>query len=78
MQKYPRRPKKQPATGLSRATWADRSRNNYFLRWRIRARIRRFLRPIFRRPLPVFFVPTDVPLLKPINESLPGPDLANR
>jgi len=28
------------------------------LRWRIRDRILRFLRPIFRRPLPVFFVPT--------------------
>jgi len=31
---------------------------NYFLRWRIFARIRLFLRPSFRRPLPVFFVPT--------------------
>lgn len=31
----------------------------YFLRWRILARMRRFLRPILRRPLPVFFVPTD-------------------
>jgi len=30
----------------------------YFLRCRILARIRRFLRPIFRRPLPDFFVPT--------------------
>lgn len=30
----------------------------YFLRWRIRARIRRFLRPIFLLPLPVFFTPT--------------------
>ena len=29
----------------------------YFLRWRILARIRRFLRPILRRPLPDFFVP---------------------
>lgn len=27
------------------------------LRWRILARIRRFLRPIFLRPLPVLFVP---------------------
>jgi len=33
------------------------SRLAYFLRWRILARIRRFLRPTFRRPLPVFFVP---------------------
>ena len=30
----------------------------YFLRWRILDRIRRFLRPIFRRPFPVLFVPT--------------------
>ncbi|TVP95981.1 MAG: hypothetical protein EA381_17920 [Planctomycetaceae bacterium] len=30
----------------------------YFLRWRIRARIRRFFLPTLRRPLPVFFVPT--------------------
>jgi hypothetical protein len=30
----------------------------YFLRCRIRARIRRFLRPIFLRPRPVFFTPT--------------------
>lgn len=30
----------------------------YLLRWRIRERMRRFLRPSFRRPLPVFFVPT--------------------
>ena len=29
-----------------------------YLRWRIFERIRRFLRPSFRRPLPVFFVPT--------------------
>ena len=28
-----------------------------YLRWRILARMRRFLRPIFRRPLPVLFVP---------------------
>ena len=34
---------------------------NYFLRWRMRARIRRFLRPIFRRPLPVFLTPTKAP-----------------
>lgn len=32
----------------------------YFLRWRILARIRRFLRPTLRRPLPVFFVPTRI------------------
>ncbi len=30
---------------------------DYFLRWRIFARMRRFLRPSFRRPLPDFFVP---------------------
>jgi len=33
-------------------------RADYFLRWRILERMRRFLRPSFRRPLPVFFVPT--------------------
>jgi len=31
---------------------------DYFLRCRILARIRRFLRPNLRRPLPVFLVPT--------------------
>lgn len=31
----------------------------YFLRWRIRERMRRFLRPSFRRPLPVFLTPTN-------------------
>ena len=32
--------------------------HNYRLRCRILDRIRRFLRPILRRPFPVFFVPT--------------------
>jgi hypothetical protein len=30
---------------------------DYFLRWRIFARMRRFLRPCFRRPFPDLFVP---------------------
>jgi len=30
---------------------------DYFLRWRILARMRRFLRPSFRRPFPDFLVP---------------------
>jgi hypothetical protein len=30
---------------------------DYFLRWRILARMRRFLRPSFRRPFPDFFTP---------------------
>ncbi len=34
------------------------ARCGYRLRWRILARMRRFLRPILRRPLPVFLVPT--------------------
>jgi len=34
------------------------TRSGYRLRWRILARMRRFLRPTLRRPLPVFFVPT--------------------
>jgi hypothetical protein len=41
----------------------------HFFRWRILARIRRFLRPSFRRPFPVFFVPT---------RSSPGRRLFNR
>lgn len=32
--------------------------SDYFLRWRILARMRLFLRPTLRRPLPVFFTPT--------------------
>ena len=38
--------------------FAQQRADGYFLRCRIFARIRRFLRPILRRPLPVFFVPT--------------------
>lgn len=34
------------------------ARSGYRLRWRILARMRRFLRPTLRRPLPVFLVPT--------------------
>ena len=34
-----------------------RDESDYFLRCRILARFRRFLRPILRRPLPDFFVP---------------------
>jgi hypothetical protein len=30
----------------------------YFLRWRIRDRMRRFFRPTFLRPRPVFLTPT--------------------
>jgi len=35
-------------------------REIYPLRWRIRERMRRFLRPTLRRPFPDFFVPTRV------------------
>ena len=38
-------------------TCVCRDAGKAYLRCRILARIRRFLRPIFRRPLPVFFVP---------------------
>ncbi len=34
-----------------------RFNKDYFLRWRIFARMRRFLRPCFRRPFPDFLVP---------------------
>ena len=45
----------EEGTRLSSVQIVDRC---YFFRWRIRARIRRFFRPIFRRPRPVFFTPT--------------------
>ena len=37
---------------------------DYFLRWRIFARMRRFLRPSFRRPLPDLFVPKAISVCK--------------
>ena len=52
-QRYPTNPisdQQQPATGAF-----------YFLRCRIRERIRRFLRPTLRRPRPVFLTPTSKP-----------------
>ncbi len=39
-------------------TRARLSIKDYFLRWRILARIRRFLRPTLRLPLPLFLTPT--------------------
>jgi len=44
----------------ARCDWgsARKPRGYYRLRWRILERMRRFLRPSFRRPLPVLFVPT--------------------
>lgn len=35
----------------------NREQGNHFLRWRILDRMRRFFRPILRRPLPDFLVP---------------------
>jgi hypothetical protein len=52
-QRYPANPisdQQQPDTGAV-----------YFLRCRIRERIRRFLRPTLRRPRPVFLTPTSKP-----------------
>lgn len=37
----------------------SRSQFAYFLRWRIFARMRRFFRPSFLLPLPLFFTPTN-------------------
>ena len=37
---------------------------DYFLRWRIFARMRRFLRPCFRRPFPDLFVPKAISVCK--------------
>ena len=48
------------STRRSAAASGDAGRDteaDYFLRWRILARIRRFLRPTLRRPLPVFLEP---------------------
>jgi hypothetical protein len=41
----------------NRAAAEMRPGKDYFLRWRILARMRRFLRPSFRRPLPDFLTP---------------------
>jgi hypothetical protein len=40
------------------------SNEDYFLRWRIFARMRRFLRPCFRRPFPDLFVPKAISVFK--------------
>jgi hypothetical protein len=41
----------------NRAAAEMRPGKDYFLRWRILARMRRFLRPSFRRPFPDFLTP---------------------
>jgi hypothetical protein len=46
----------QQATSRALGAGAE-NESDYFLRCRILARFRRFLRPILRRPLPDFFVP---------------------
>jgi hypothetical protein len=46
--------------------------DHYFLRCRILARMRRFLLPIFRRPLPVLFVPISGRLLSNLKNAVPG------
>lgn len=43
--------------GIPSLEFTSRKRH-YFLRWRILARMRRFFRPSFRLPLPLFFTPT--------------------
>jgi hypothetical protein len=43
-----------------RAAQKRGSVKDYFLRWRIFDRMRRFLRPSFRRPLPDFLTPKAV------------------
>ena len=52
------RPGEESATPLGKVTDGMKRHAGYFLRWRILERMRRFLRPSLRRPLPVFFVPT--------------------
>jgi hypothetical protein len=44
-------------TSKKRAAAEMRLGKDYFLRWRILARMRRFLRPSFRRPFPDFLTP---------------------
>src|ERR1700720_1738129 len=59
-------PKRQKLCGVStrgisaiyREGVGKRSSSTDYLRWRIFERMRRFLRPSLRRPLPVFLVPT--------------------
>jgi hypothetical protein len=41
-----------------------RLKQDYFFRWRIFERMRRFLRPSFRRPFPDLFVPKAISELK--------------
>ena len=53
-----RRTKKRPRSIPRSFSLLNFRPRDYFLRWRILLRMRRFFRPTFRRPLPVFFVPT--------------------
>ena len=48
---------RETQSGVNSPRRRAQTRRLAYLRWRILARIRRFLRPIFRRPLPVLFVP---------------------
>lgn len=57
-QKTQARPQRTPCAEGTQTNW----RGDQPLRWRIRLRLRRFLRPSFRRPLPDFFVPIRVSL----------------
>ncbi len=74
----------EEGTQVARWSAGDRSSRcssqtdqDYRLRCRIFALIRRFLRPIFRRPLPVFFVPTFPPKHRQVNpgfhKKMPSP-----
>src|SRR5262249_1719070 len=51
----------QSADDKSRQDHASTTGERYFLRWRMRDRMRRFLRPSLRRPRPVFLTPTIAP-----------------
>lgn len=48
---------RETRSGVNSPRRRAQTRRIAYFRWRILARIRRFLRPIFRRPLPVLFVP---------------------
>jgi hypothetical protein len=54
---YERSRSEQFARRAKQGRRRDAAGKDYFLRWRILARMRRFLRPSFRRPLPDFLTP---------------------
>ena len=67
---------RRPANGASRPKTSRPITRRAYLRCRIFARMRRFLRPIFLRPFPVFFVPTALDAPTARNDSLVSSEIA--